>query len=76
MVACRHHTILRPCTCVTERNGVYSEGNKEETSMETVTLIRIQQLIRKQEDIADVCDTIFTINGCNQNRAQFPSCMS
>ena len=41
-----------------------------------MTLIRIQQLIRKQEDIADAYDTVFTINVCNQNRIQFSSCTS
>jgi len=55
---------------------VYSNGNKEETNLEAVKLIRIQKLIRKQEDIADVCNTVFAINGCNQNRTQFFSCTS
>jgi hypothetical protein len=82
MAACRHHTTLRPCTCragfpcVQERNGVYSKGNKEETNLETVKLIRIQQLIIKRESTANVCDAVFTINGCNQNRTQFSSCTS
>lgn len=82
MAACKHHTTLRPCTCragspyVQERNGAYSKGYTEETNLETVKLIRIQQLIRKQEDIANVCDTVFTIQGCNQNMTQFSSCTS
>jgi len=79
MAACRHHTTLRACTCcagfpcVQERNEVYSKGNTEETNLETVKLIRIQQSIRKQEDIANVWDTVFTIHGCNQNGIQFSS---
>jgi hypothetical protein len=73
MAACRYHTTLRSCTCravfpyVQERNEVYSKGYTEEPNLETVKLIRTQQLIRKQEDIADVCDTVFTIHWYNQN---------
>jgi hypothetical protein len=44
--------------------------------METLKLIRIPQLIRKQEDIANMRDTVFTITGCNENRTQFSSCTS